>query len=209
MEQSIKNLLLWLLTLATFLTMHANTVGEEQGHAQNAPMQPEDVRIEGVQLSAPEPSLTGSAVQDKVKSVSSSPLKTKKRNEPFRPIIIKVAGRYEVDPALVKAIIMAESGYNPRAVSKRGAKGLMQLMPNTAKALGVENIFDPEHNVNAGVKYFKGLLNRFGGDVELALAAYNAGSRKVRQYKGIPPFRSTKVYIKKVFKYYELYKEQT
>lgn len=209
MEQSIKNLLLWLLTLATFLTMHANTVGEEQGHAQNAPMQSEAVQTEGVQLLASEPSLTASAVQDKVKSVSSSPLKTKKRDEPFHPIIIKVAGRYEVDPALVKAIIMAESSYNPRAISKRGAKGLMQLMPHTARALGVENIFDPEHNVNAGVKYFKGLLNRFGGDVELALAAYNAGSRKVRQYKGIPPFRSTKVYIKKVFKYYELYKEQT
>ena len=209
MEQSIKNLLLWLLTLATFTVMQGNAIDEEQGHVQIAPKQPEGVQTEGVQPVAPEPSLTGSAVQDKVRSVSSSPLKTKKRDEPFHPIIIKAAGRYEVDPALVKAIIMAESGYNPRAISKRGAKGLMQLMPHTAKALGVENIFDPEHNVNAGVKYFKGLLNRFGGDVELALAAYNAGSRKVRQYKGIPPFRSTKLYIKKVFKYYELYKEQT
>jgi soluble lytic murein transglycosylase-like protein len=97
-----------------------------------------------------------------------------------------VAGRYEVDPALIKAIIMAESGYNPKAVSKRGAKGLMQLMPITAKSLGVEDVFDPEHNISAG----------------------NAGSKKVRKYKGIPPFRATKIYIKKVFKYYELFKEQ-
>jgi soluble lytic murein transglycosylase-like protein len=100
---------------------------------------------------------------------------------------------------------MAESGYNPKAVSKRGAKGLMQLMPITAKSLGVEDVFDPEHNISAGVGYFKKMLNLFDGDVKLAL---NAGSKKVRKYKGIPPFRATKIYIKKVFKYYELFKEQ-
>ena len=72
---------------------------------------------------------------------------------------------------------MAESGYDPKAISKRGAKGLMQLMPSTAKALGVKDIFDPEHNINGGVRYFKRLVNRFDGDVRLALAAYNAGSR--------------------------------
>jgi len=121
---------------------------------------------------------------------------------------MEVAGRHEMDPALIKAIIMAESGHNPKAVSKRGAKGLMQLMPLTAKSLGVEDVFDPEHNIKAGVVYFKKLLNQFNGDVKLALAAYNAGSRKVRKYKGIPPFRATRIYIRKVFKYYELYKEQ-
>jgi soluble lytic murein transglycosylase-like protein len=126
----------------------------------------------------------------------------------FHPIVLRAADRHQVDPALVKAIIMAESGYNPRAISKRGAKGLMQLMPRTARALGVVDIFDPEHNINAGVKYFKHLMNRFDGDTRLALAAYNAGSSKVRQYRGVPPFEATKYYIKKVFRYYKLYKKE-
>jgi len=123
-------------------------------------------------------------------------------------IIIDAAIRCRVDPALVKAIIMAESGYNPRAVSNKGAKGLMQLMPLTAEWLGVEDVFDPEHNINGGVEYFGMLLNQFDGDVRLALAAYNAGSRKVRHYRGIPPFKATKLYIKKVFEYYEFYRDQ-
>jgi soluble lytic murein transglycosylase-like protein len=131
-----------------------------------------------------------------------------KKERRFHPIIIKEAIRQKLDPALVKAIIMAESGYNPNAVSKRGAKGLMQLMPSTASALGVDDAFNPEQNIRGGVRYFKQLVNRFDGDVRLALAAYNAGSRKVIYYQGIPPFKSTHCYIEKVFKYYELYKGQ-
>ena len=127
----------------------------------------------------------------------------------FHPIILQEAKRYKVDPCLVKAIIMAESGYNPKAISKRGAKGLMQLMPSTAEALGVEDIFNPEQNISGGIRYFKQLVKRFDGNVKLALAAYNAGSQKVRHYQGIPPFKSTKYYIQKVFKYYELYKDQS
>jgi soluble lytic murein transglycosylase-like protein len=126
----------------------------------------------------------------------------------FHPIILQEASRHEVDPALVKAIIMAESGYNPNAISKKGAKGLMQLMPSTAQALGVEDAFNPEQNISGGVRYFKQLVNRFDGDVKLALAAYNAGSKKVRHYQGIPPYKATHYYIEKVFKYYELYKDQ-
>ena len=126
----------------------------------------------------------------------------------FQPIVLKAANRHKVEPAMVMAIIMAESSYNPKAISKKGAKGLMQLMPTTARSLGVKDIFNPEHNINAGVRYFKKLLNRFDGDVELALAAYNAGSRKVREHRGIPPFRATKYYIKKVIKYYRYYKTQ-
>jgi len=94
------------------------------------------------------------------------------------------------------------------ALSKRGAKGLMQLMPVTAKSLGVEDSFDPEDNINGGVMYFKKLLDRFEGDVELALAAYNAGSRYVRKYGGVPPFRQTQTYIQKVFKYHRHYKQE-
>jgi hypothetical protein len=131
-----------------------------------------------------------------------------KKERRFHPIILQEASRYKVDPCLVKAIIMAESGYNPKAISKRGAKGLMQLMPSTAEALGVEDIFNPEQNISGGVRYFKQLVNKFDGDVKLALAAYNAGSQKVRHYQGIPPFKSTQYYIEKVFKYYELYKDQ-
>jgi soluble lytic murein transglycosylase-like protein len=118
-----------------------------------------------------------------------------------------VAKNYDVDPALVRAIIMAESSYNPRAVSKKGARGLMQLMPKTAEYLGVEDSFNPEHNIDAGVRYFKKLLGQFNGDVKLALAAYNAGSRRVREYKGIPPFKATQHYVKKVFKYHQHYKK--
>lgn len=131
-----------------------------------------------------------------------------KKDHLFHPIILEEAQRYEVDPALVKAIIMAESGYNPQAISKRGAKGLMQLMPKTAKALGVEDLFNPKQNIQGGVRYFKQLVNQFDGDIKLALAAYNAGSKKVRHYNGIPPFKATHYYIKKVFKYYQRYKDQ-
>ncbi len=126
---------------------------------------------------------------------------------PFDNFIQKAAGRYEVDPALVKAIIMAESSYNPRAVSRKGAIGLMQLMPRTARALGVEDSFDPELNIDAGVKYFRQLLDQFDGDVKLAIAAYNAGSRKVRKYNGIPPFKHTRYYVAKVMEYHQLYQQ--
>ena len=124
----------------------------------------------------------------------------------YHMFIIQTASHYQIDPALIKAIIMAESGYNTKAVSKKGAKGLMQLMPKTARSLGVEDIFNPHQNITGGVQYFKQMVNRFNGDVKLALAAYNAGSRNVRHYKGIPPFKATRYYIEKVFEYYQIYK---
>lgn len=127
----------------------------------------------------------------------------------YSTIIETVAAKNKIDPALVKAVIMAESRYNHRAVSKKGAGGLMQLMPHTAKSLGVKDIFDPEENISGGVRYLKKLLNRFDGDTRLALAAYNAGSRYVRHYKGIPPFLQTRVFIKNVLKYRQMYKENT
>lgn len=124
----------------------------------------------------------------------------------YNTIIEAAAERYKIDPALVKAVIMAESRYNHRAVSKKGAGGLMQLMPRTAKALGVKNVFDPEENITGGVRYLKKLLNRFDGNTRLALAAYNAGSRHVRHYGGVPPFLQTRTFIKKVLKYQQMYK---
>ena len=138
----------------------------------------------------------------------SSSIGRKKAERLLHPIVIQTASRHRVDPALVKAIIMAESGYNIRAISRCGAKGLMQLMPATARALGVEDAFNPKQNISGGVRYFKQLVTQFDGDIELALAAYNAGSRNVRHYQGIPPFKATRHYIKKVFKYYKIYKAQ-
>ena len=127
---------------------------------------------------------------------------------PFHEQIMQAAEDYQVDPYLIKAVIQAESNYNPNAVSKRGAQGLMQLMPTTAKWLGVEDCFDPALNIDGGVRYLRRLLDRFEGDEALALAAYNAGSRYVRKYKGVPPFRATRIYIEKVFRYrFELEEE--
>lgn len=134
-------------------------------------------------------------------------LRTTKRERIYNHIIAEAADKYGIEPALLKAIIMVESSYNHRAISKKGAVGLMQLMPRTAAALGVEDVYDPQHNVNGGAKYIRQLLNNFDGNLELALAAYNAGTTKVRKYNGIPPFRSTRIYIKKVFEYYRHYQQ--
>lgn len=145
---------------------------------------------------------------DNAPTDDSGPKPALKPNTLFHPIISRAAAQYQIDPDLVRAIIFAESGYNPTAVSKKGAMGLMQLMPGTAKAMGVEDCFDPEHNIFGGVKYFKKLFIQFDGDVKLALAAYNAGSRRVREFNGVPPFKATKHYIQKVMKHYKKYKVQ-
>lgn len=151
------------------------------------------------------PSRQQSDPPDTLKSIEDLP--SRERAELlFDPIIVQAAGRHEVDPALVRAVIMAESSYNPKAVSSRGAEGLMQLMPKTAEALGVEDTLDPEHNINGGVKYLKQLLKRFNNDVKLALAAYNAGTSNVLKYQDIPPFKATRYYVDKVFMYYRHYK---
>jgi soluble lytic murein transglycosylase-like protein len=124
----------------------------------------------------------------------------------YHSIIQQVARRYKIDPAMVRAIIMAESGYNPQAVSHRGAQGLMQLMPETADMFGVSDSFDPEHNITAGVRYFRQLMDLVADDPALALAAYNAGPANVRRYNGIPPYETTRRYVKKVLAYYRCYR---
>ena len=145
---------------------------------------------------------------DAIAEDSSKAAHSDKREHAFHPIIVQAARNHQIDPALIKAIIKAESSYNPKAISKRGAKGLMQLMPGTAKALGVEDSFNPEHNINAGVRYFKQLLKQFDGDMKLALAAYNAGIGKDIRFQGIPPYKATRFYVEKVCEYYQHFKKQ-
>jgi len=123
----------------------------------------------------------------------------------FEPIIRSLASEYGVDKSLVKAVIHAESGYNPNAVSSKGAQGLMQLMPKTAQGLKVNNSLDPKDNIRGGVRYLRFLLDTFKGDVTLALAAYNAGLSRVSQYGGVPPYAETRNYISKVLSYQKSY----
>ena len=111
-------------------------------------------------------------------------------------IITKAAKAHDVDPNLVRAVIKVESAYRPTARSHKGAMGLMQLMPATAREYGVQNAYDPEENINAGVKHLRSLLDRF--ELRLAVAAYNAGAGAVQRYSGIPPYRETRDYVRKV-----------
>jgi soluble lytic murein transglycosylase-like protein len=121
----------------------------------------------------------------------------------YRPIIEAAAKSHGVETALVHAVITAESGYNPRAVSRAGAQGIMQLMPDTARRFGVQNSFDPTDNIHGGVKYLRELLTMFNGDKELALAGYNAGENAViRHGRRIPPYAETVNYVPKVLGLY-------
>ncbi|MBW1667611.1 MAG: transglycosylase SLT domain-containing protein [Deltaproteobacteria bacterium] len=122
----------------------------------------------------------------------------------YEGIIVQASRKFNVDPSLIKAVIKAESDFDHRAVSQKGAKGLMQLMPNTADRMKVEDPFNPEENIFGGTRYLSLMLKRFKNR-KLALAAYNAGPESIEQYQGIPPFPETRAFVKKVLYYYSQY----
>jgi soluble lytic murein transglycosylase-like protein len=161
-----------------------------------------------------------SAVQEVASFVGTKPAATQSASAPMDPnyqsiargrfvtsaevdsAIEQAASRHGVDPNLVRALVKVESNFNPRAVSKKGAMGLMQLMPATARGLNVTNPFDPQQNVDAGVRHLKGLLDSFNGNVSLSLAAYNAGAGAVARHHGVPEFAETKNYVRQITNIY-------
>ena len=127
----------------------------------------------------------------------------------YDDLISRASRKYNVDSALVKAVIKAESNFDHKAVSRKGARGLMQLMPATANSLEVRDSFHPEKNIDGGVRYLRYLLNIFRGDLSLALAAYNAGEAAVARYNySIPPFRETQTYVQRVLHYFARYRSE-
>lgn len=131
-------------------------------------------------------------------SVVYTPKMPKKSKKQYQAYIDSAAKKHGVETGLIEAVILAESSFNPLATSHKGAMGLMQLMPGTAKDLGVSDAYDPSQNIEGGTKYLKQLLDTYGGDRQLALAAYNAGPEAVNKYNGIPPYRETQNYVRKI-----------
>jgi len=127
-----------------------------------------------------------------------SPVQNVQPSPDLNEVVKAASGTYHLDPDLVNSVIRAESGFNVRAVSPKGAQGLMQLMPQTASQLGVQNVFDPQANVEGGTRYLRELLERYDFDLVKALAAYNAGPQRVEQYGGVPPYYETKAYVARI-----------
>lgn len=155
--------------------------------------QPQNTGSEKIALPVPPVASTQPAIPPKPIAVDSNSL----------DLMVNGAGqRHQIDPDFINSVIRAESGFNNRAVSKKGAQGLMQLMPQTASQLGVSNPFDPKANVDGGTKYLRELLEKYDYDVPKALAAYNAGSKRVDQYRGVPPYFETQTYVAKIIRDY-------
>ena len=161
---------------------------------------PDDSRY-ALFLRTPKPAGTGAATGA---TPAAAPLR-----EHYRGYIDDAARTYQVEAALLRAVISAESGYDPRAVSPRGAMGLMQLMPDTARRYGVADPYDPAQSIRGGAQYLRDLLRLFGNDLKLALAAYNAGEKAVVRYgRRIPPYRETRAYVPRVLRYYRQFRAQ-
>lgn len=131
-------------------------------------------------------------------SVSIDQFRPLRPEQAYDALIAEAAERYDLNPALIKAVMRTESQFNPLALSPAGARGLMQLMPALANDMGVQNVFDPRDNIMGGAKYLRQLLDATNGSIPLTLASYNAGPGNVARYNGIPPFRETRNYVKKI-----------
>lgn len=123
----------------------------------------------------------------------------------LEPVIARHSRQHRLHPALIRAVIKAESDFDPTAISRAGAVGLMQLMPQTAVQMDVQDVYNPDQNIGGGTKYLRQLLDRFDGNLPLALAAYNAGETAVERYQNLPPFEETRRYVKKVLRYYRTF----
>ncbi len=124
----------------------------------------------------------------------------------FDPIIVEASKKYGLEAPLIKAVIKAESDFDPNAISHKGARGLMQIMPMNYRLLNVENPFDPQQSIDGGARYLRDMLDRYNGKLTLSLAAYNAGPGAVDRHSGVPPYQETEEYIERVMRYYHRYK---
>ena len=189
---AIAGCLLALLTVAAPVRADIYSFTDENGvtHFTNVPS---DARYQVLLKSAPEMSEAGAQISPAMLA----------RSAEYDPIIEKAAELASVQPELLRAVIVVESGFDPQAVSKAGARGLMQLMPATARAYGVRDANDPSQNVHAGARYLRDLIDRYENDLELVLAAYNAGETAVSRYgRTVPPYGETRRYVPKVLRVY-------
>lgn len=171
-------------------------LGADQGYVDIATSQIE--RFEHDQTPAVAPAVLTTPLDPKGLALQGQNLKPQNLNE----VINTISDQHHLDPDFISSVIHAESGFNPRAVSPKGARGLMQLMPGTASKLGVSNAFDPRANVEGGTRYLSELLQRYNFDVIKALAAYNAGPHRVQQYGGVPPYYETRTYVARIVRDY-------